>query len=193
MGLINKPSLLYDASVIRNERADYHNTAERVGAMIVDLINAIDSSLVGVDDQVAAAVKKALGDLDLSGPEVDLSAYLPRSEFDEMFERVEMDGGGWYILAKSHLVSVGDVTAYGNGGPGGGGSTGGGVTELRCLDDVILTNPKAGQGLKYDGQHWVNGCDVNAIPSEAQHLSNTQRTAHSQVHSQGEYRIITAA
>ena len=157
MGLINKPSLLYDASVIRNERADYHNTAERVGAMIVDLINAIDSSLVGVDDQVAAAVKKALGDLDLSGPEVDLSAYLPRSEFDEMFERVEMDGGGWYILAKSHLVSVGDVTAYGNGGPGGGGSTGGGVTELRCLDDVILTNPKAGQGLKYDGQHWVNG------------------------------------
>ena len=152
MGLINKPSLLYDASVIRNERADYHNTAERVGAMIVDLINAIDSSLVGVDDQVAAAVKKALGDLDLSGSEVDLSAYLPRSEFDEMFERVEMDGGGWYILAKSHLVSVGDVTAYGNGGPGGGG-----VTELRCLDDVILTNPKAGQGLKYDGQHWVNG------------------------------------
>ena len=157
MGLINKPSLLYDASVIRNERADYHNTAERVGAMIVDLINAIDSSLVGVDDQVAAAVKKALGDLDLSGPEVDLSAYLPRSEFDEMFERVEMDGGGWYILAKSHLVSVGDVTAYGNGGPGGGGSTGGGVTELRCLDDVILTNPKAGHILKYDGQHWVNG------------------------------------
>ena len=152
MGLINKPSLLYDASVIRNERADYHNTAERVGAMIVDLINAIDSSLVGVDDQVAAAVKKALGDLDLSGSEVDLSAYLPRSEFDEMFERVEMDGGGWYILAKSHLVSVGDVTVYGNGGPGGGG-----VTELRCLDDVILTNPKAGQGLKYDGQHWVNG------------------------------------
>ena len=156
MGLINKPSLLYDASVIRNERADYHNTAERVGAMIVDLINAIDSSLVGVDDQVAAAVKKALGDLDLSGPEVDLSAYLPRSEFDEMFERVEMDGGGWYILAKSHLVSVGDVTVYGNGGPGGGGSTGGGVTELRCLDDVILTNPKAGQILKYDGRHWVN-------------------------------------
>ena len=157
MGLINKPSLLNDASVIRKDRADYHNTAERVGAMIVDLINAIDSSLVGVDDQVAAAVKKALGDLDLSGPEVDLSAYLPRSEFDEMFERVEMDGGGWYILAKSHLVSVGDVTVYGNGGPGGGGSTGGGVTELRCLDDVILTNPKAGQGLKYDGQHWVNG------------------------------------
>lgn len=148
MGLINKPSLLYDASVIRNERADYHNTAERVGAMIVDLINAIDSSLVGVDDQVAAAVKKALGDLDLSGPEVDLSAYLPRSEFDEMFERVEMDGGGWYILAKSHLASVGDVTAYGTGGPG---STLGGI------GDVQLGSLAAGDVLKWDGQHWVNG------------------------------------
>lgn len=148
MGLINKPSLLYDASVIRNERADYHNTAERVGAMIVDLINAIDSSLVGVDDQVAAAVKKALGDLDLSGPEVDLSAYLPRSEFDEMFERVEMDGGGWYILAKSHLASVGDVTAYGTGGPG---STLGGI------GDVQLGSLAAGDVIKWDGQHWVNG------------------------------------
>lgn len=92
----------------------------------------------------------------------DIAGKLDRELFDSMFERVSegVDAEGverWYIRAKSHLVSVGDVTAYGNGGPGGGGSTGGGVTELRCLDDVILTNPKAGQGLKYDGQHWVNG------------------------------------
>ena len=92
----------------------------------------------------------------------DIAGKLDRELFDSMFERVSegVDAEGverWYILAKSHLVSVGDVTAYGNGGPGGGGSTGGGVTELRCLDDVILTNPKAGQILKYDGQHWVNG------------------------------------
>ena len=92
----------------------------------------------------------------------DIAGKLDRELFDSMFERVSegVDVEGverWHILAKSHLVSVGDVTAYGNGGPGGGGSTGGGVTELRCLDDVILTNPKAGQGLKYDGQHWVNG------------------------------------
>lgn len=92
----------------------------------------------------------------------DIAGKLDRELFDSMFERVSegVDAEGierWYILAKSHLVSVGDVTAYGNGGPGGGGSTGGGVTELRCLDDVILTNPKAGHILKYDGQHWVNG------------------------------------
>lgn len=92
----------------------------------------------------------------------DIAGKLDRELFDSMFERVSegVDAEGverWYILAKSHLVSVGDVTAYGNGGPGGGGSTGGGVTELRCLDDVILTNPKAVQILKYDGQHWVNG------------------------------------
>lgn len=92
----------------------------------------------------------------------DIAGKLDRELFDSMFERVSegVDAEGverWYIRAKSHLVSVGDVTAYGNGGPGGGGSTGGGVTELRRLDDVILTNPKAGQILKYDGQHWVNG------------------------------------
>lgn len=92
----------------------------------------------------------------------DIAGKLDRELFDSMFERVSegVDAEGverWHILAKSHLVSVGDVTAYGNGGPGGGGSTGGGVTELRCLNDVILTNPKAGQILKYDGQHWVNG------------------------------------
>lgn len=92
----------------------------------------------------------------------DIAGKLDRELFDSMFERVSegVDVEGverWHILAKSHLVSVGDVTAYGNGGPGGGGSTGGGVTELRCLDDVILTNPKAGHILKYDGQHWVNG------------------------------------
>lgn len=91
----------------------------------------------------------------------DIAGKLDRELFDSMFERVSegVDAEGverWYIRAKSHLVSVGDVTAYGNGGPGGGGSTGGGVTELRRLDDVILTNPKAGQILKYDGQHWVN-------------------------------------
>ena len=92
----------------------------------------------------------------------DIAGKLDRELFDSMFERVSegVDAEGverWYIRAKSHLVSVGDVTAYGNGGPGGGGSTGGGVTELRRLDDVILTNPKAGHILKYDGQHWVNG------------------------------------
>lgn len=105
----------------------------------------------------------------------DIAGKLDRELFDEMFERVSegVDTEGverWYIRAKSDLVSVGDVTAYGNGGPGGGGSTGGGVTELRCLDDVILTDPKAGQILKYDGQHWVNdtidaGLDEAALAS----------------------------
>ena len=92
----------------------------------------------------------------------DIAGKLDRELFDSMFERVSegVDAEGverWHILAKSHLVSVGDVTAYGNGGPGGGGSPGGGITDLRSLDDVILTNPKTGQILKYDGQHWVNG------------------------------------
>ena len=92
----------------------------------------------------------------------DIAGKLDREVFDSMFERVSegVDAEGverWYIRAKSDLVSVGDVTAYGNGGSGGGGSAGGGVTELRSLDDVLLGELKAGQILKYDGQHWVNG------------------------------------
>ncbi|WP_289739369.1 pyocin knob domain-containing protein [Paramuribaculum intestinale] len=78
----------------------------------------------------------------------DISHLLTRAEFDEMFERIDTDGGGWYILAKSHLASVGDVTAYGTGGPG---STLGGI------GDVQLGSLAAGDVIKWDGQHWVNG------------------------------------
>ncbi|WP_347284692.1 hypothetical protein, partial [Paramuribaculum intestinale] len=48
----------------------------------------------------------------------DIAGKLDRELFDSMFERVSegVDVEGverWHILAKSHLVSVGDVTAYG--------------------------------------------------------------------------------
>ena len=78
----------------------------------------------------------------------DISHLLTRAEFEAMFERIDTDGGGWYILAKSHLASVGDVTAYGTGGPG---STLGGI------GDVQLGSLAAGDVIKWDGQHWVNG------------------------------------
>lgn len=93
----------------------------------------------------------------------DIAGKLDKEAFDSMFERVSdgVDADGverWYIRAKASLVSVGDLTAYGlNGSAGDGTGPGAGVTELRCLDDVILTDPKAGQILKYDGKHWING------------------------------------
>ena len=112
MGLKNKPSLLYDASVIRNERADYHNTAERVGKMVIDLVNAIDDSLIGIDDLIAEEVQKAVGNIDIS-PDIDVSGKLDASVFDSFFERVDLTSGGWYIKSKTHFVAGGESAAMG--------------------------------------------------------------------------------
>lgn len=48
------------------------------------------------------------------------------------------------------------------------GSGGGGASELRQLDDVLLTNPASGQALVYNGSKWVNqtiatGLDETAL------------------------------
>ncbi len=53
-----------------------------------------------------------------------------------------------------HFLSVGDVTAYAAGGIGGGSGFGG---SLGDLSDVQLGSLAAGDVIKWDGQHWVNG------------------------------------
>ncbi len=64
------------------------------------------------------------------------------------------------------LYSDGGITALG-AGSGSGGSGGGGVSQLSMLDDVLLTNPAAGQALVWDGEKWVNqnvgGVDQSAL------------------------------
>lgn len=158
MGLKNKPSLLYDASVIRNERADYHNTAERVGKMVIDLVNAIDDSLIGIDDLIAAEVQKAIGNIDIS-PDIDISGKLDASVFDSFFERVDLTSGGWYIKSKTHFVAAGESAAMGDCDqewtPGGG--SGGGASTLAGLDDVLLGSLEPGDVLKWNGKNWYNG------------------------------------
>lgn len=123
---------------------------------------------------VAGGSVGAGGYIDVAG---DVAGKLDRDVFESMFERVVTgtdDEGNetWYILAKAALVSVGDMTAYGYGGTSGD-TPSPGVTELRCLDDVILDNPEAGQILKYDGSHWINaaidaGLDESALAAYLQ-------------------------
>lgn len=98
MTLKNKPQLLYDATVIRHETADYHNTAERVGVMFVDLINSIDYSFEGIADIIDGSVQDALADLDLSGVggSVDLSSYATRS----------------WVQAQGYLTELPDMSVY---------------------------------------------------------------------------------
>lgn len=150
MVLKNKPVLLYDASVIRNERADYHNTAERVGLMFVDLINAIDMSLDGVADLIKTEVNDAMGDINLPSLDLDLSNYvtkdLLRSELGNYVtigteqevtgqkrftkalrigtadDYVELSYSGGALHVNRHILGEGEITAYGNGGGSGSGS-----------------------------------------------------------------------
>ncbi|MBQ4388000.1 MAG: hypothetical protein II822_10415 [Prevotella sp.] len=63
------------------------------------------------------------------------------------------------IGALFSLYSVKGVSALGLGSGGSGGGGGGGATSLAELTDVALSSPQAGQVLKYDGTHWVNGTD----------------------------------
>lgn len=47
------------------------------------------------------------------------------------------------------------------------GSGGGGATELRQLDDVLLTNPANGQALVYNGSKWVNRAIATGLDETA--------------------------
>lgn len=167
MGLKNKPSLLYDASVIRNERADYHNTAERVGKMVIDLVNAIDDSLIGIDDLIAEEVQKAVGNIDIS-PDIDVSGKLDAPVFDSFFERVDLTSGGWYIKSKTHFVAGGESAAMGDCDqewtPGGGS---GGASTLAGLGDVLLGSLEPGDVLKWNGKNWYNGTVQTGLDEDA--------------------------
>lgn len=181
MTLKNKPQLLYDATVIRHETADYHNTAERVGVMFVDLINSIDYSFEGIADIIDASVQDALADLDLSGigGSVDLSSYatrswvtqqlascLPRAEFEAMFEWAERADGTKYIHGKKGIAAdwLSAPGAF-NGNTGGGA---GGASRLVDLTDVAVSTLRSGDAIVWNGSKWVNqkidsGLDVSAL------------------------------
>ena len=83
------------------------------------------------------------------GQGVTAGIYLPRVEFDDLFEKVETEDGHWYIKAKASFVSDGGVAALDQGdyAPGGGG-TGGGL-DLAALEAYLKQNNYATQG-------WVN-------------------------------------
>ena len=50
MGLSNKTALLNSAALIRNAQAEGFNTAERVGKMFVDFLNAVDTSVIEAEN-----------------------------------------------------------------------------------------------------------------------------------------------
>lgn len=148
MFLKNKPSLLSDASVIRQETADRHNTAERVGGLLINLINAIDSSLSEIKNNTTGS--------DIAHQ--DISHLLPKDTFNSMFEWVpdETLAEGGYIRAKANFLGIGEITAYGDGTANGDPHEPTLLTALKDLSDVQINNLTAGQILVYRNGYWVN-------------------------------------
>ena len=181
MFLQNKPVLLSDASVIRHETADRHNTAERVGSLLIDIINSIDATFTAVDayiqDLVSEAVANIPGNSGGGNINIDLSSYatrtwvesqkylkthqdishlLPKQTFDSMFELVTPDEGAPYIRAKLDLLGDGRITAKNWSRGGGLGSGSGAADRLADLLDVELSPLSNGQMLVYRNGRWVN-------------------------------------
>lgn len=132
MQLKNKPSLLYDASIIRNERAEARNTAQRVGKMFIDLINAIESSLGGDGPAIfTEGLEVGIYDPGVSGGKIDSNGD---AEFRNLLVRLQAilgslavkgdsifggslssedfvsgfpDGKGWAILKREVLNALG--------------------------------------------------------------------------------------
>jgi copper chaperone CopZ len=132
MKLKDKPTLLYDASVIRNERSEARNTAMRVGKMFIDLINAFDASLGGdgpaifpegietgvyepgvsggkIDSEgdaefrnLLVRLKALLGELEVKGDAV-FDGSVGSPDFVSGFP----DGSGWGIVRKEILNALG--------------------------------------------------------------------------------------
>ena len=172
MFLQNKPVLLSDASVIRHETADRHNTAERVGSLLIDIINSIDATFTAVDayiqDLVSDAVAKIPGNSGGGNINIDLSSYatrtwvesqkylkahqdishlLPKQTFDSMFELVTPDEGAPYIRAKYSFASVGEIVNHASDGL---------LVGSPLLGAVDILSPEDGQMLVYRNGRWVN-------------------------------------
>ena len=79
--------MLQQAALVRDAKIVGENTANRVGALLVDIVNMLGAPAT-----------------------VDLTSYLPRLEFDDMFEWVAV-GTQRYIRAKSTLVADGNLVA----------------------------------------------------------------------------------
>jgi len=96
-----------------------------------------------------------------AAPSVDLSRYMIKETFDELFEKVNLGTAEvphWAIKAKLNLFTVGWLSF--NGSQIGDGSAGdtpvAGAQNLADLKDVSLGNILPGQVLSWNGNKWVN-------------------------------------
>ncbi|MCM1356907.1 MAG: hypothetical protein NC212_10950 [Staphylococcus sp.] len=148
-------NLLKQAETIRDERKIMANTANRVGALFVELVKALSSEgefLSRVkDDQAAGIITFLKGLVSNEVAKLNKGAQIGKLllEYDEANNAVKVNGN---LYATGGLTALGIASLSGVGG-------GGGASVLSQLLDVKLTDPADGQMLQYNGTHWVN---VNA-------------------------------
>ncbi|WP_290380440.1 hypothetical protein [uncultured Muribaculum sp.] len=93
-----------------------------------------------------------------AAPSVDLSRYMIKETFDELFEKVNLGTDAapkWAIKAKYNFYTVGWLSFRG-ANDGSGGSAVAGAANLSDLKDVSLGSLAAGQALVWNGAKWVN-------------------------------------
>ena len=114
-----------------------------------------------------------------AAPSVDLSRYMIKETFDDLFEKVNIGTDAapkWAIKAKYNFYTVGWLSFRG-ANDGSGGSAVEGAANLSDLKDVSLGSLAAGQALVWNGAKWVNSTIATSGLDEAS-LSN-YLTSHS--------------
>ena len=109
----------------------------------------------------------------VAAPSVDLSRYVLKSTFDDLFEKVNLGTDAapkWAIKAKYNFYTVGWLSFRG-ANDGSGGSASAGAANLSDLKDVGLGSLAAGQALVWNGAKWVNSTIATSGLDEAS-LSN---------------------
>ena len=125
----------------------------------------------------------------VAAPSVDLSRYVLKSTFDDLFEKVNLGTDAapkWAIKAKYNFYTVGWLSFRG-ANDGSGGSAVAGAANLSDLKDVSLGSLAAGQALVWNGAKWVNstiatsGLDESSLSNYlSSHGYATQQWVNSQ-------------
>ena len=128
----------------------------------------------GANSVTVAGTGNAVTAASISGHVLTLTkgtTFLVKSTFDDLFEKVALDGGGYAIRAKYALYSESWISAKGKN-PDAGGTAAGGPDTLEELDDVQIGTKVNGQVLSWNAtsKKWVNaavpaGLDEAALAS----------------------------
>lgn len=187
-------ALLQDAYTIRGADTPNSNTAERVGKMFVDIVEALEENADLVSS--LTTLPTTVGTLSTS-----VASLTSRVEaVEELFTREADPAGGYRIRARYSLYTPGYLSSGGVGTSAGGTSGGVSGGALSLLSDVVAADEAVGRDtstpavegdiLQYDGSHW------HAAPPDDSdktyiHQQDVASSSWLIVHNMGKYPSVT--